>query len=140
MLKKPTDELMQELLRSNNIESYIKENEKYFVNLTVTEFLNEYVKVKKLVKSRVIKDAEMNEIYGYQIFAGSRNPSRDTLISLCVAMKMTLEEVQSVLKIASLSPLYPKSQRDSIIIFGISQGKSVCDINDELYNNDEQTL
>ena len=30
MIKKPTDKMMDKLLKSNNIEEYLKENEKYF--------------------------------------------------------------------------------------------------------------
>ncbi len=140
VIKKPTDELMKELLNSNNISKYIKENEQYFVDLSLPEFLNEYIKTKKLVKSQILKDAEMNEIYGYQIFSGSRMPSRNKLISICVGMGMSIDEVQSTIKIAGFAPLYPKTKRDSIIIHGIASGNKVCDINNELYDNEEETL
>lgn len=140
MIKKPTDELMKDLLNSNNIEKYLKENEPYIIDLSIADFLNEYVKAKKLVKTQILKDAEMNEIYGYQIFSGSRKPSRDKLISICVGMGMSVDETQSAMKIAGFAPLYPKVKRDSIIIHGISQGYKVRDINNLLYNNKEDTL
>lgn len=140
MIKKPTDEMMDKLLKSNNIEEYIKENEEYFVDLTISQFLSEYIKAKKLKKSAVIKDAEISEIFGFQVLSGTRNPSRNTLISLCIAMKMTVEEVQTSLKIAEFAPLYPKNKRDSIIILGIANSKSVCEINNALYDNGEETL
>lgn len=140
MIKKPTDEMMDRLLKSNNIEEYIKENEEHFVDLTISQFLSEYIKAKKLTKSHIIKDAEISEIFGFQVLSGTRNPSRNTLISLCIAMKMTVEEVQTTLKIAEFAPLYPKLKRDSIIILGIANGKGVCEINNELYDNNEETL
>lgn len=140
MLNKPTDEMMKKLLKANNIEEYIKENQEYFVNLTISQFLNEYLTAKGLKKSAVIKDAEISEIFGFQVFSGTRNPSRNTLLSLCIAMKMSLEDVQATLKIAQFAPLYPKLKRDSIIILGITNKKSVCVINNELYDNNEETL
>ena len=140
MIKKPTDEMMDQLLSSNNIEEYLKDNKEYFVDLTISQFLSEYIKAKKLTKSHIIKDAEISEIFGFQVLSGTRNPSRNTLISLCIAMKMTVEEVQTTLKIAEFAPLYPKNKRDSIIILGIANGKGVCKINNELYDNDEETL
>lgn len=140
MIKKPTAEMMDNLLKSNNIEEYIKENEKHFVDLTISQFLSEYIKSKKLTKSHVIKDAEISEIFGFQVLSGTRNPSRNTLLSLCIAMGMSLEEVQTSLKIANFAPLYPKLKRDSIIILGISNSKGVCEINNDLYDNDEETL
>lgn len=140
MLNKPTDEMMKNLLKANNIEEYIKENQENFVNLTISQFLNEYLTAKELKKSAVIKDAEISEIFGFQVFSGTRNPSRNTLLSLCIAMKMPLEDVQTTLKIAQFAPLYPKTKRDSIIILGITNNKSVCVINNELYDNNEETL
>lgn len=140
MLNKPTDEMLGELLQSNSINEYMKENGKYLIDCDVTMFLNAYIKTKGLIKSQILKEAEMNEIYGYQIFSGSRNPSRDKLICLCIAMKMNLEEAQLALKIAGYASLYPKIKRDSIIILGFSNGKSVCEINNELYDNEENTL
>lgn len=140
MIKIPTEELLKNLLKSNNIEKYIKENEEYFIDLTISQFLSEYISAKGLKKSTVIKNAEISEIFGFQVLSGTRNPSRNTLLSLCIAMKMTLDEVQATLKIAEFAPLYPKSKRDSIIILGITNGKNVCQINNELYDNDEETL
>lgn len=140
MIKKPTDEMMDKLLNSNNIESYLKENQDYFVDLKICDFLSEYIKAKKLTKSHIIKKAEISEIFGFQVLSGTRNPSRNTLLSLCIAMEMNIDEVQSALKIAEIAPLYPKSKRDSIVILGIANGKGVCEINNELYDNNEETL
>ena len=140
MIKIPTEELLKNLLKSNNIEKYIKENEEHFIDLTISQFLSEYISAKGLKKSTVIKNAEISEIFGFQVLSGTRNPSRNTLLSLCIAMKMTLDEVQATLKIAGFAPLYPKTKRDSIIILGITNGKNVCQINNELYDNNEETL
>ncbi|MBR2952794.1 MAG: XRE family transcriptional regulator [Clostridia bacterium] len=140
MIKKPTEELMKNLLKANNIEEYVKENEEYFVDLSISQFLSDYITAKNLKKSAIIKDAEISEIFGFQVFSGTRNPSRNTLLSLCIAMKMTFNEVQASLKIGEFAPLYPKSKRDSIIILGIKNNKSVCEINNDLYDNNEETL
>ena len=140
MLKKSTDEMLGELLQANNIEQYMKENEAYFVDLQISEFLSEYITQKGLKKSAVIKEAEISEIFGFQVLSGVRNPSRNTLLSLCIAAKMTVDEVQATLKIAGFAPLYPKCKRDSVILLGIANGKGVCDINNELYEHSEETL
>ena len=132
--------MLGELLKANNIEQYVKENEAYFVDLSVAEFLREYITKKGLKKSTVIKDAEISEIFGFQVLSGTRNPSRNTLLSLCIGAKMTVDEVQATLKIAGFAPLYPKHKRDSIILLDVTNRKGVCDINNELYENGVQTL
>lgn len=140
MIKKSTDELMNELLKANSIGEYLKENSQYMVSDELSTYLNNIIAKKGLVKSEVIKKTEFSEVMGYQIFSGTRLPSRDSLICICAAMNMTLDETQAILKIAGLAALYPKTKRDSIIIRGISEKKTVAQINEELYNCEEKTL
>lgn len=140
MIKKSTDELMNELLKANNIGEYLKENSQYMVSDELSTYLNNIIAKKGLVKSELIKKTEFSEVMGYQILSGTRLPSRDSLICICVAMDMTLDETQAILKIAGFAALYPKAKRDSIIIKGISEKKTVAQINEELYNCEEKTL
>ncbi len=140
MLKKPTDDLMNELLKANNIKDYLKENSKYMVSDEIATYLNNIIAKKGLVKSEVIKKTEFSEVMGYQIFSGTRRPSRDSLICICNAMELSLDETQSLLKIAGFSTLYPKIKRDSIIILGFNEGKPVNKINEALYESGEKTL
>jgi len=140
MLTKSTDELMNELLKANNIGAYLKENSQYMVSDELSTYLNNIIAKKGLVKSEVIKKTEFSEVMGYQIFSGTRLPSRDSLICICVAMDMTLDETQAILKIAGFAALYPKAKRDSIVIKGISDKKTVARINEELYTCEEKTL
>ena len=140
MLTKSTDELMNELLKANNIGEYLKENSQYMVSDELSTYLNNIIAKKGLVKSEVIKKTEFSEVMGYQIFSGTRLPSRDSLICICVAMDMTLNETQAILKIAGFAALYPKAKRDSIVIKGISDKKTVARINEELYTCEEKTL
>ena len=140
MLKKPTDDLMNELLKANNIKEYLKENSKYMVSDEIATYLNNIIAKKGLVKSEVIKKTEFSEVMGYQIFSGTRQPSRDSLICICNAMELSLDETQSLLKIAGFSALYPKIKRDSIIILGFNEGKPVNKINESLYESGEKTL
>lgn len=140
MKSKPTKELLDSLARSDTIESYIQNQEDYLLDCTVSQYLNQLLEEKALSKSAVIKKAEINEIYAFQIFSGKRNPSRDKLISLCVGMELSLDETQQVLKVAGFAPLYAKSKRDSVIAYGILQKMGILAINELLYNQSESTL
>lgn len=140
MQKKPTDELMSQLTQNADLDKYIKENEESFVNEPLSDILNKIAKEKRIVKSKALKRAEINEIYGYQIFSGKRIPSRDKLIALCIGMELDLEETQTVLKYSGFARLYPKSKRDSIIISGIEKGQSVFEINGLLYEYNEDLI
>ncbi len=137
---KTTGELMNELMKAANISDYLKENSEHMINKELPVYLSNILEKKGFVKSHVIKKSELSEVMGYQIFSGVRNPSRDSLISILVAMELDVEDVQSLLRVAGFAELYPKMKRDSIIINGIFTKKTVAQINESLYDNDEKTL
>lgn len=67
-------------------------------------------------------EAGCNEGYlGLLINGKRKNPSRDVLISLCLAMGTTIEEVQQLLKFAGHAPLYVRRKRDVIIWFAFNK-------------------
>ena len=137
---KSTKELMDELMKSHNIGCYLKANSKYMISDELPAYLSNILERKGLVKSAVIKKSELSEVMGYQIFSGVRKPSRDSLICICTAMGLNLDETQSLLKIAQFAQLYPKNKRDSIIIKGILTNQTVIQINEYLYDSGEDTL
>lgn len=103
-------------------------------------YLSNILENKGLVKSAVIKKTEISEVMGYQILSGVRKPSRDSLICICRAMELSIEETQEILKIGGFAPLYPKLKREAIIINGIGANLSTSKINEKLYDENEKTL
>lgn len=140
MFTKTTGELMDELMRAQSFTQYYKENSRYFISDELHIYISKLLDKLNLTKTDVIRKSELSEVYGYQIFSGHRKPSRDSLLCICIAMNLSLEEVQSILKIAGLAMLYPKNKRDSIVIIGINNKRSVSDINTVLYDNQLDTL
>jgi len=141
LIKKPTNDLMNELGNSKNINSYLNENKDYLIDKNIAQILTDVLNQKNLKKSDVIQKAEISEVYGYQLFSGVKtNPSRDKILCICIAMQLTLEEIQNLLKLSGFAPLYPKSKRDSIIIFGINSSMSVFEINNSLYDQNEKVF
>ena len=95
---------------------------------------------KELTKAEFVKECNLNEVYAYQILSGVRRPSRDKLLYLCFAMKATLAETQSPLKESGFAPLYVRSHRDSIIIFAITHGHTLIQLNTDLYDHGEPVV
>ena len=58
--------------------------------------------------SQVVEDSGVDKAFVYQIFNGSKRPSRDKLIDITFGMHLNEEETQRVLKIAGHSELYPR--------------------------------
>lgn len=140
MIKKPTNELMEALNSSSSLENFIQSEKKHLIDSPLCVYLNQLAEEKNLTKSQIIRDAELNEIYGYQLFSGKRFPSRDKLLSLAFGMHLSLDETQQLLKYAGFSPLYPKNERDSILIWSINHNYSVCKANEALYDHSQDTL
>ena len=82
----------------------------------------------------------MSEVYLHQVFSGRRNPSRSRILCMCFGMKATVEEAQELLKQAGLAQLYPREKRDAIILYGLLHGMDLFEVNDKLFEEDEETL
>ena len=140
MADKTTGELQQELMEQPNIKAYLRENQSFFDAEHIAELL-EALRVRYgLTKSELARRAGMSDVYLYQVLAGRRNPSRDRLLSVCVALGASLEETQRVLRLGGWAQLYPKLRRDAIIIHGLMHRHGLSQINDTLYMENEKTL
>ncbi|MGN0595624.1 MAG: XRE family transcriptional regulator [Hominimerdicola sp.] len=141
MQKKSTTELLKELENFSSFEEYRKANKDSLINKTLSEYLCDLLRERNLTKAEVIRKAEAGESYSYQLFSGIKcTPKRDKLICLSIGMDLTVGETNSVLKLAGLLPLYPRVKRDSIIIMNMNACKSVIEINEALYEENEETL
>lgn len=140
-MQKSTTELLNELKNFDSFKEYEKINKNSMINKTLSQYLCDLLEEKHLKKSDVIRKGELNESYAYQMFSGVKStPSKDKLICLSIGMDLSVDETNSLLKLAGLSPLYPRIKRDSIIIINMNNKKSVVEINEELYNEEEETL
>jgi len=106
----------------------------------VAELLNHLFEKKNISKAALAKQSGMSEIYLHQIFAGRRNPSRNRLLCLCYGLDASVEETQELLKRCGKAQLYPKLKRDAIIYYGLLHKLDLFEINDKLFDENEETL
>lgn len=140
-MNKTTDELMNLLMSKEDLPQYIEENSNEFLQSSLCQYLNQLQTEHGLKKGDIIADALVERSYGYQIFSGRKEmPSRDVLISFALAMKLSLDETQSLLRIAHMAMLYPRVKRDSIILHSITKHESVIQCNTALESFGEPIL
>lgn len=139
-MHKDTSEIVKELGLYPDFQTFYNENKDYMVSGSLAEFLAQLLERKGLKKSQVIKNAEIAEVYGYQIFSGVRVPERKKLLCLAIGMKLNIEETQQLLKCAGYSQLYVKLPFDSIVLYGLCKALSVVEINELLYEYGLETL
>lgn len=136
--KKLTDELLRQIERSKTPEGFL--GSVADVERDLPGYLAEKLEEKGLRRSEVIREANLNETFGYQIFSGQRGASRDKILALGFALKLDLEEMRKLLNHANLGDLYSKNRRDAIIIFCVSHGYSLAHTDEELYRFGEETI
>lgn len=139
-MQKDTSKIVEELGLCPDFKTFYNENKQYLITTTLSEMLEQLLNKKGLKKSDVIKQSEMSEVYGYQIFSGIRVPERNKLLCLAVAMGLNIDEMQILLKTAGYTPLYVKLPFDSVVLYGICKGLSVIEINELLYEYGLDTL
>ena len=132
-MAKDTTKIIEELGLSPDFKTFYNENRDYMVKDDLSTLLNKLIIKYNLKKSEIIRAAEMSEVYAYQIFSGLRIPDRKKLLCIAIAMKLSLDDVQTLLKCAGYAVLYVKIPFDSIILYGICKKLSVVEINEILY-------
>ena len=133
-----TEELLSELLEAPDSVAFVDFHR--ITRRSLSEYLNELLDDKGLFRADVIHAANLNETYGYQIFMGQRKPSRDKVLQIVFAMGLDLREANRALKAAGANELYCKDRRDAIIIFCLSRGCSLQQVNEDLYRFGEKTI
>ena len=136
--KKLTDELLRQIERSKTPESFLGSFPD--VERDLPGYLAQKLEEKGLRKADVIRAANLNETFGYQIFSGQRGASRDKVLALGFALKLDLGEMRKLLNHANVGDLYSKNRRDAIIIFCVSHGYDLACTDEELYRFGEETI
>ena len=140
-MPKETEELKDGLRQASGLESFLVDNQKEFRRYTLAEYLNHLLEEKRLSKADVVRESRLERVYGYHIFAGrKKNPSRNKVISLALAMKLAPEETQYLLYYAGAEQLYVRNPRDSILWYALDHHMSVLDTNIMLQKMSEEPL
>ncbi len=143
MTSKDTDELMhllQDTRTTAQLQTYTNTLTEQTILQTFPEYLNSKMTEQKISPAKLIEAAQIQRNYGYQILNGSRKPSRDKVLALCLALDLDLPETQRALTLAQFGQLYPKNLRDSIFIFSINKKLSVLQVNELLDEMKEKLL
>lgn len=134
-----TNTLQYRLVHADSLKQALRENADAFAELSVPEYLSALCQKYKIDPGEVIRRAHIERTYGYQLFNGTRNPSRDKLLQLAFGFGLPLEEAQDLLKRSRKSSLYAKVKRDAVCIFGFSHALNLFEVQ-ELLASEELPL
>ena len=137
---KDTGELLSILGNTENWEEYRKENEESFRSTTVAEELLRLCREKGMSKAELAKNSGISDVYLYQILRGTRTPSRDRMICMCMGLKLSEPESQRLLRACGFAPLYVRQERDAVILHAMMHGTDLQTLNEELYEQEKEPL
>ncbi len=130
-----TTELENEIKAATNIDGYLERNRPHMLSCTLHEHLRDLLTQKGISRADVVRGSMLNRTYVYQIFDGSKAPSRDKLIAIAFGLHLSDEEAQRMLKLSGYRNLYARDDRDAIILYALQRGLSILDANDLLFEH-----
>lgn len=105
-----------------------------------TDYMSGLLQKRNLRVKDVIFRCNLERSYGYQIFNGTRRPTRDTLMILALILGLDAEETRRMFELAGRAPLYARCRRDAAVLFGLSHEMSEIDVHELLLELGEEGL
>lgn len=116
---KSTQEL-EHRIRHSQDPSLLKED--MFSTPSLAVYLNGLLYGHGLSVQDVVVGCNLDRSYGYQLFNGTRRPTRNFLLRLALLLRLPEEEAQRLLKLAGRPPLYARSRRDAAVLYALTHG------------------
>lgn len=119
-MKITTKELENRIERMQNIDE-LREMLSELPKTTFYDRINELLNEHNMTPAQIIKATGMTKSLVYDILSerGKRKPQKHQIIRIGLAIGLSVEEVNELLKLANHKELYAKNDVDAIIIFGI---------------------
>lgn len=122
-----TSTLLRVLFRTSHFDRFIEKQGPALQVRPFHEYVGELCEKAGLLRVDVIRRAGIERSYGFQMFQGTKKPSRDKVIQLAIGFGLDYDGAQEMLKHARHSALYPKFKRDAAIIYCLNKHLSFMD-------------
>lgn len=106
----------------------------------LSNYLQEQLRRRGMVLKDIIRRCNLDRNYGYQLFNGTRRPTRDVLMILSLELGLREREAQRLLQLAGRAPLYARCRRDAAVLYGLSHHLSPAEVHDLLLELGEPGL
>lgn len=106
----------------------------------LADYLGELLRGRGVPVKDLIRRCNLERSYGYQLFNGTRRPTRDVLMVLSLELGLSVEEARRLFEIAGRPPLYARRRRDAAVLYGLSHGLSPADVHELLLELGEEGL
>lgn len=106
----------------------------------LSDYLHTILEAHGMTVIQAIQRCNLDRSYGYQLFNGTRRPTRDVLLTLAVQLGLTEQEAQRLLKLAGRPVLYARNRRDAAILYCLSHHLSPAETEELLAGSEVEPL
>ena len=134
---KPTGELEHEIIDSAGPRLLAGQE---FSPPGAADYLGELLRRYGVSVKDIIRRCNLERSYGYQLFNGTRRPTRDVLMVLSLELGLSGEETRRLFELTGRAPLYARRRRDAAVLYGLSHSLSPADVHELLLELGEEGL
>jgi DNA-binding phage protein len=135
-MKESTTRKLEEILLNiddeNELDQFLKNTPQKHPLMNFAEYLQSFLHDDEQARSSLCRRSGIERTYFYHILSGAKQPGRDKILRICIAMEMSIDEVQQALRCGNQAILYAKNMHDAVILFVLQHQLSVTDANELL--------
>ena len=135
-----TSTLLRILFRTSQFDRFVEKQGSALQVQPFSEYVTSLCESTGLLRADVIRRSGIDRSYGFQIFQGTKKPSRDKVLQLAIGFQLDYDGAQEMLKHARHSALYPKFKRDAAILYCLNKHLSFMDTQELLSGIDTAIL
>lgn len=138
MIEMNTEEIMN-ALKDGNRKEFPKE---FFSdeNINVVQYLEELLEAHNMKIRDLIPKLGYERSYTYQMFNGTRVPTRVFVLRLGFILGLDYEGVQRTLFVTGNTMLYAKNRFDAVVIYALERSFDISQLEDLLQDVGEKSL
>lgn len=97
------------------------------------DVLSRYIDEKKMTKADVIRILNVARNYGYQILNGTRPLTRNILLQISLILKLDIDQINYLLKLAEKPQLYVRNIVDARVFYAVKHNMEYYDALDFIW-------
>lgn len=101
----------------------------------ITEVLNKLIDESKTTKADIIRMLNVARNYGYQILNGTRPLTRNMLLQISLILKLDIDKINYLLRLAGRPSLYVRNLVDARVFFAVKHGMDYYDAMDFIWGS-----
>ena len=114
---------------TKELDEFLSQMDKSMIHGDFVDYFRSLPEFKNISDSKLIDLSGIEKSYYYQIMKGTRKPSRDKVLRMCIAVGLSMRETTRALELNESATLYSKNRRDIIITVAINQRLNIIDTN-----------